>query len=156
MLKKKARKACLWADTVYFRSQDSKAHCCINLDSVLDAMEVVSKSEASEIGESAAIAHQKKAPQNSFKIITPKRTYVVCAPSEDDEIKWISSIRVLLSAHRGSPSVTAAPTPPHPTPALQVSSPSLGALLNNGGDGASQPTPQPASVGSQYCSIESQ
>lgn len=37
-----------------------------------------------------------------FKIITPSRSYVVCAPSEEEEIKWLSAIRVLLDKSRAS------------------------------------------------------
>jgi hypothetical protein len=39
---------------------------------------------------------------NCFKIITPSRSYVVCAPSEEEEIKWLSAIRVLLDKSRAS------------------------------------------------------
>lgn len=35
-----------------------------------------------------------------FKIITAKRTYIVCAPDEESLIKWISALRVLLQAKR--------------------------------------------------------
>lgn len=140
--------------------QDSKAHRCINLESVLDAIEVPDKNAASEAGDSAQPSSQKKAPQNSFKIITPKRTYIVCAPSEEDEIKWISSIRVLLSAHRGSPSVTEAPTPtpasatPGPaTPAMHLSSPGVPVSVTKD---TTAPRTFPAPNPSQYCSIESQ
>lgn len=35
-----------------------------------------------------------------FKIITPSRAYIVCAPSEEEEIKWLSAIRVLLDKNR--------------------------------------------------------
>lgn len=39
---------------------------------------------------------------NCFKIITPSRSYVVCAPSEEEEIKWLSAIRVLLDKSRAN------------------------------------------------------
>ncbi|GAA95607.1 uncharacterized protein L969DRAFT_45595 [Mixia osmundae IAM 14324] len=38
----------------------------------------------------------RKPIENCFKIITAKRVYLICAPTEEDEIKWISSIRVLI------------------------------------------------------------
>ncbi|KAK0557712.1 hypothetical protein OC846_000279 [Tilletia horrida] len=41
-----------------------------------------------------------KSRENCFKIITPKRVYLVCAPSEEEEIKWLSALRALLSARR--------------------------------------------------------
>jgi pleckstrin homology domain-containing family A member 1/2 len=33
----------------------------------------------------------------TFKIVTTKRTLVLCAPSEEEEIKWISAIRALIA-----------------------------------------------------------
>lgn len=38
----------------------------------------------------------KKKKENCFKIITPKRTYLVCAPTEEDEIKWLSALQALI------------------------------------------------------------
>jgi len=32
-----------------------------------------------------------------FKIVTTKRTLLLCAPSEDDEIKWLGAIRALIA-----------------------------------------------------------
>lgn len=34
---------------------------------------------------------------HTFKIVTTKRTLLLCAPSEDDEIKWLGAIRALIS-----------------------------------------------------------
>lgn len=53
-------------------------------------------SEAEDGGGSAREATQS----NCFKIITPSRGYVVCAPSEEEEIKWLSALRVLIDALR--------------------------------------------------------
>lgn len=44
----------------------------------------------------------KKKKENCFKIITPKRTYVVCAPTEEEEMKWLSALQALLAHWRGS------------------------------------------------------
>ncbi|KAL9940189.1 hypothetical protein V8E36_000894 [Tilletia maclaganii] len=41
-----------------------------------------------------------KRKENCFKIITPKRVYLVCAPTEEEEIKWLSALRALLLARR--------------------------------------------------------
>jgi pleckstrin homology domain-containing family A member 1/2 len=42
----------------------------------------------------------------TFKVITPKKTLLLCAPSEEEEVKWIGAIRVLIarrtSAEAGS------------------------------------------------------
>jgi len=42
---------------------------------------------------------QRKAAYSSytFKIVTTKRTLVLCAPSEEDEIKWLSAVRALIA-----------------------------------------------------------
>lgn len=40
-------------------------------------------------GDDGANAH-------TFKIVTTKRTLLVCAPTEDDEIKWLGAIRALI------------------------------------------------------------
>ena len=33
---------------------------------------------------------------HTFKIVTTKRTLLLCAPTEDDEIKWLGAIRALI------------------------------------------------------------
>lgn len=33
----------------------------------------------------------------TFKVITPKKTLLLCAPSEEEEVNWISAIRVLIA-----------------------------------------------------------
>jgi PH domain len=39
----------------------------------------------------------KKKKDNCFKIITPKRVYIVCAPTEEEELKWLSALQALLA-----------------------------------------------------------
>ncbi|KAK4046748.1 Subunit of the glycosylphosphatidylinositol transamidase complex-like protein [Microbotryomycetes sp. JL201] len=39
--------------------------------------------------------------ENCFKIITPKRTYLVCAPTEEDEIKWLAALQCLVARKSG-------------------------------------------------------
>jgi len=34
--------------------------------------------------------------KHTFKIVTTKRTLLVCAPTEDDEIRWLGAIRALI------------------------------------------------------------
>ena len=55
--------------------------------------------KSSNIGHPTALP--KKKQENCFKIITPKRTYVVCAPTEEEEIKWLSALQALLAHWRG-------------------------------------------------------
>ncbi|KAG8830745.1 hypothetical protein FRC17_004308 [Serendipita sp. 399] len=33
----------------------------------------------------------------TFKVITPKKTLLLCAPSEEEEVKWISAVRALIA-----------------------------------------------------------
>lgn len=48
----------------------------------------------------------RKRMDNCFKIITPKRIFLLCAPSEEEEIKWLSALQALLTRTRGSTSST--------------------------------------------------
>ncbi|WFC98594.1 hypothetical protein MYAM1_001324 [Malassezia yamatoensis] len=38
-----------------------------------------------------------------FKIVTPKRNYFVCAPTEEEEIKWISALQTIVNRQRSTP-----------------------------------------------------
>lgn len=33
----------------------------------------------------------------TFKIVTTKRTLLLCAPTEEDEIKWLGAVRALIA-----------------------------------------------------------
>ena len=49
--------------------------------------------------------HQAEADEvhtHTFKIVTTKRTLLLCAPSEDDEIKWMGAIRALIARRTDS------------------------------------------------------
>jgi hypothetical protein len=35
--------------------------------------------------------------KHTFKIVTTKRTLVLCAPSEEESIKWLSAVRALIA-----------------------------------------------------------
>ena len=39
---------------------------------------------------------------HTFKIVTTKRNLLLCAPTEDDEIKWLGAIRALIARRSGS------------------------------------------------------
>lgn len=67
-----------------------------------------------------------KSLEHAFKIITPKRTYLVCAPSEEDEIKWLAALQCLIArrsqlaasaggAGVGAPAAVSPPAQPAPT-----------------------------------------
>lgn len=49
---------------------------------------------------SQALAKQDQPIEHCFKIITSERTYLVNAPTEEDEIRWISAVRCLLATYR--------------------------------------------------------
>ncbi|CAO1636292.1 unnamed protein product [Parajaminaea phylloscopi] len=52
----------------------------------------------------------KKRMDNCFKVITPKRVFLLCAPTEEEEIKWLSALQALLARTRGSKRAAAAAT----------------------------------------------
>ncbi|SCV73571.1 BQ2448_7497 [Microbotryum intermedium] len=60
-----------------------------------NTMPNVSGSEGRGGGGGAAFDH-------CFKIITPKRTFLVCAPSEEDEIKWLAALQCLVQRKNGT------------------------------------------------------
>ena len=53
----------------------------------------------------------KKNYEHCFKIITPKRTYLVCAPGEEDEIKWLAALQCLVArkSSQGNPNTALSP-----------------------------------------------
>lgn len=48
----------------------------------------------------------KKNYEHCFKIITPKRTFLVTAPTEEEEIKWLAALQCLVARRTtaGAPS----------------------------------------------------
>lgn len=38
--------------------------------------------------------------EHCFKIVTPQRTFAVCAPTEEEEIKWLSALQTILNRQR--------------------------------------------------------
>ncbi|KAI0288798.1 hypothetical protein BC826DRAFT_1092920 [Russula brevipes] len=58
---------------------DTKMHRQIPLSQILDAFEY-----------DTLLKH-------TFKIVTTKRTLVLCAPSEEEEIQWLSAVRALIA-----------------------------------------------------------
>ncbi|KAG6851142.1 hypothetical protein H0H93_001022 [Arthromyces matolae] len=92
---------------------DTKPHRQFALAQIIDALEFeippnrngtsltsgslpTSVSPLSEGGDTPQCAH-------TFKIVTTKRTLLLCAPSEADEIKWLGSIRALIARRSGVP-----------------------------------------------------
>ena len=40
--------------------------------------------------------------KHTFKVVTTKRTLLLCAPSEEEEIKWLSAVRALIARRSGA------------------------------------------------------
>ena len=110
--------------------QDSRPLRHIPLSSVLDALDFESgesSSDAEDSDNSPSIASSAPTRQfsqlrqggrskdghghnqvdkphpsddHTFRIVTAKRTFVLCAPSEEDEIKWLAAFRALLNRER--------------------------------------------------------
>lgn len=59
-------------------------------------MNGISQGAASAIG----VGGHRKRQEHCFRVITPKRTLLLCAPSEEEEIKWLSTLQTLISRVR--------------------------------------------------------
>ncbi|KZT67973.1 PH-domain-containing protein [Daedalea quercina L-15889] len=109
---------------VYSRSHmDTKPHREVPLAQILDALEydlpphrhVPSNTVAGSASppqnfaglSDGDVAHG----QNTFKIVTTKRTLLLCAPSEEEEIKWLSAVRALIARRSGAGVVPGDATP---------------------------------------------
>ncbi|CEQ41691.1 SPOSA6832_03420 [Sporobolomyces salmonicolor] len=91
---------------MYSRSHmDTKIHRQIPLSAILDAIEYDPSTSQPPKRPTIALPTNPVSPgghdgernyEHCFKIITPKRTYLVCAPSEEDEIKWLAALQCLV------------------------------------------------------------
>ncbi|BGP00620.1 hypothetical protein NBRC10513v2_006421 [Rhodotorula toruloides] len=125
---------------MYSRSHmDNKFNRQIPLNAILDAIEyeppqpasnahkrtsVVSASSPNPTSPSLAspVVEGGKTLAHTFKIITPKRTYLVCAPSEEDEIKWLAALQCLVA--RRTQAQVGSDVPPTPSAQAPATSPS--------------------------------
>lgn len=53
--------------------------------------------------------------QHAFKIVTTKRTLLLCAPSEEEEIRWLSAIGALIARRTDAGVVPGEPTEVSPS-----------------------------------------
>ncbi|WVQ96761.1 hypothetical protein IAU59_003868 [Kwoniella sp. CBS 9459] len=74
---------------------------------------------------------EKHGEENTFRLITAKRTYVLCAPSEEDEIKWLAAVRALLNQSRSQDISSALASPIVPTSPTVGSGPGSNANAAN-------------------------
>lgn len=81
------------------RRQDTKIHRRIPLSQILDAFEYdvppATAPPSHTRGGSDEVDHTLL--KHTFKIVTTKRTLVLCAPSEEEEIQWLSAVRALIA-----------------------------------------------------------
>ncbi|OJA17147.1 hypothetical protein AZE42_05100 [Rhizopogon vesiculosus] len=90
--------------------QDAKLHRQFSFSEILDALEFdmrTHKHSAAIPPPSTSPPSSSTAPDDShgphtFKIVTTKRTLLLCAPSEEEEIKWLSAIRALIARRSGA------------------------------------------------------
>lgn len=66
----------------------------VQVTQILDAIEITaSKSHTPSISPPSTTGDK----DHIFKIITPKRAFMLCAPSEEEEIEWLSAVRALIA-----------------------------------------------------------
>ncbi|PCH39391.1 PH-domain-containing protein [Wolfiporia cocos MD-104 SS10] len=101
---------------VYSRSHmDTKPHREVPLSQILDALEydlpphrhgptVSSPPSTSPPQASSSAADEADGThgRHTFKVVTTKRTLLLCAPSEEEEIKWLSAVRALIARRSGA------------------------------------------------------
>ncbi|THV07269.1 PH-domain-containing protein [Dendrothele bispora CBS 962.96] len=87
---------------------DVKPHRQFALSDILDALEyeVPHRQFPPPASSPSFVVSESEDPQSAhtFKIVTTKRTLLLCAPTEEDEIKWLGAVRALI-ARRGSAAV---------------------------------------------------
>jgi len=91
----------------YSRSHmDSKPHREIPLRMILDALDyevphnLLGSKENRDQPQTPTPSSQAGSgveSKHTFKIVTTKRTLVLCAPSEEESIKWLSAVRALIA-----------------------------------------------------------
>ncbi|KAI0671470.1 hypothetical protein C8Q78DRAFT_973299 [Trametes maxima] len=126
---------------IYSRSHmDTKPHRQIPLSMIIDALEydlpphrnvpsVTSPSAMSPPVISSSSPDDADAAHgtHTFKVVTTKRTLLLCAPSEEEEIKWLSAIRALIARRSTQgvlPGDAAAPVTSPPSAGVTATSPS--------------------------------
>ncbi|KAG9098485.1 hypothetical protein FS749_003714 [Ceratobasidium sp. UAMH 11750] len=77
----------------------------VQVTQILDALETTASSKG--IAPSVSPPASSGGKEHIFKIITPKRSFMLCAPSEEEEIKWLSAVRALIARRSaGIPTTT--------------------------------------------------
>ncbi|PKI85848.1 hypothetical protein MVES1_000559 [Malassezia vespertilionis] len=50
----------------------------------------------------STLGKAKRSAEHCFKIITLKRTFLLCAPTEEEDIKWLSALQTILNRRRSA------------------------------------------------------
>ncbi|KAF4597602.1 hypothetical protein EYR40_008064 [Pleurotus pulmonarius] len=86
---------------------DSKPHRQFPHEQILDALECDFPARGNNIMSPTPASFTSSMPDmdgdsHTFKIVTTKRTLLLCAPSEDDEIKWLGAVHALIARRSGA------------------------------------------------------
>ncbi|KIY43972.1 PH-domain-containing protein [Fistulina hepatica ATCC 64428] len=85
---------------------DTRPHRLFPFTEVLDALEYDVPSQrhvaVSPPAITPALATAESEFKHTFKIVTTRRTLLLCAPTEEDEIKWLGAIRALIARRTGT------------------------------------------------------
>ncbi|KAH9921881.1 uncharacterized protein B0H18DRAFT_879845 [Fomitopsis serialis] len=130
---------------MYSRSHiDTKPHREVPLAQILDALEYdlpPHRNAPSNVVAGSASPPQQFAGvgdgdnvhrQHTFKIVTTKRTLLVCAPSEEEEIKWLSAVRALIARRSGAGVMPGDATPAKLSPGAPAAGAGAGASASAG------------------------
>ncbi|KAG2368020.1 hypothetical protein BDR07DRAFT_1392216 [Suillus spraguei] len=116
---------------------DTKPHRQFSFSEILDALEFDMRSHKHNapipppLPSSSSTTPEDSHGRFTFKIVTTKRTLLLCAPSEEEEIKWLSAIRALIARRSGAGVVPGGNVGSAPKPAAS------GADANQGTGGGS-------------------
>lgn len=90
-----------WTIISFIYLQDPKPHRSFAFNEILDALEYDLQTNKQSSVPSASPSQRADGDEvtgsHAFKIVTTNRTLLLCAPSEDDEIKWLGAIRALIA-----------------------------------------------------------
>ncbi|KAG8741385.1 hypothetical protein FRC10_002905 [Ceratobasidium sp. 414] len=107
--------------------QQSMKHMrSVQVTQILDAIETTASSKG--IAPTISPPASSGDKEHIFKIITPKRSFMLCAPSEEEEIKWLSAVRALI-ARRTAGIPTAAEEDTSRARAKSISTRSIGDVV---------------------------
>ncbi|CAE6519049.1 unnamed protein product [Rhizoctonia solani] len=99
---------------------NTKGMRAVQVTQILDAIETTGSKSVPSTSPTASTGDK----EHIFKIITPKKSFMLCAPSEEEEIKWLSAVRALI-ARRAA--IASAALPTHEEDANRARAKSIGA-----------------------------